>query len=77
MKRNITLSLDTDLIKKARVISAKKMISVSQLLSNEVKRLIEESEGYEENRKLALSLLDTGYHLGGAIRVTREELHER
>jgi len=77
MKRNITLSLDGDLIRKVRVISARKMISVSQLLSNEVTRIIEENEGYEENRKLALSLLDTGYHLGGAITVMREELHER
>lgn len=77
MKRNITLSLDGDLIRKAKVISARRMVSVSQLLSNEVTRIIEEDEGYEENRKLALSLLDTGYHLGGAITVTREELHER
>jgi hypothetical protein len=77
MKRNITLSLDVDLIRKARVISARRMVSVSQLLSNEVTRIIEEDEGYEENRKLALSLLNTGYHLGGTITVTRGELHER
>ena len=77
MKRNITLSLDGDLIRKAKVISARRMVSVSQLLSNEVTRIIEEDEGYEENRKLALSLLDTGYHLSGTITVTREELHER
>ena len=77
MKRNITLSLDKDLIRKARVISARRMVSVSQLLSDEVTRIIEEDEGYEESRKLALALLDTGYHLGGAITATREELHER
>ncbi|MEI9479951.1 MAG: DUF6364 family protein [Deltaproteobacteria bacterium] len=77
MKRNITLSLDRDLIKKAKVISARRMVSVSQLLSNEVTRIIDEDEGYEENRKLALSLLEVGYHLGGAITGTREELHER
>ena len=77
IKRNITLSLDGDLIKKAKIISARRMVSVSQLLSNEVARIIEEDEGYEENHKIALSLLDTGYHLGGAVTVTREELHER
>jgi hypothetical protein len=77
MKRNITLSLDGDLIKKVKVISARIMVSVSQLLSNEVTRIIEEDEGYEENHKLALSLLDKGYHFGGAITVTRGELHER
>jgi hypothetical protein len=77
MKRNITLSLDEDLIRKARVISARRMVSVSQLLSDEVTRIIEEDEGYEESRKLALALLDTGYHLGGTVTATRGELHER
>ncbi len=77
MKQNITLSLDKDLIRKAKILSAKRMASVSQLLSDEVTRIIEEDEGYEESRKLALSLLNTGYHLGGDITVTREELHER
>ena len=77
MKRNITLSLDGDLIRKAKIISARRAVSVSQLLSDEVTRIIEEDEGYEENRKLALSLLETGYHFGGTITVTRDELHER
>jgi hypothetical protein len=77
MKRNITLSLEGDLIKKAKVISAKQMVSVSQLLSDEIARIIEEEEGYEEGRRLALSLLEKGYHLGGKIAASREELHER
>lgn len=77
MKRNITLSLDVDLIRKARIISGKRMTSVSQLLSNEVARVIEEDERYEERYRLALSLLEAGYHLGGEIKVKRDELHER
>jgi hypothetical protein len=53
MKRNITLSLDVDLIRKAKSISGKRMTSVSQLLSNEVARVIEEDERYEESCRLA------------------------
>lgn len=77
MKRNITLSLDVDLVKKAKIISGKRMTSVSQLLSSEIARVIEEDERYEESRRLALSLLEKEYHLGGRITVSREELHER
>jgi hypothetical protein len=77
MKRNITLSLDSDLIKRARVISARKMVSVSQLLGDEIARIIAEEEGYEENRKAALSFLNKGYHFGGLPAVARDKLHER
>lgn len=77
MKRNITLSLEGDLIRKARIIAARKMVSVSQLLRDEVTRIIEEDEKYEECRKVAFSLLAKGYHFGGTIKATREELHER
>jgi hypothetical protein len=77
MKRNITLSLEGDLITKARVISARRMVSVSRLLSDEVARIVEEEEKYEENRLLAISLLRKGYHLGNKSIANREELHER
>jgi hypothetical protein len=77
MKRNITLSIEGDLIAKAKVISARQMVSVSRLLSNEVERIIEEEEGYEENRRRAISLLKKGYHLGSKYTANREELHER
>jgi hypothetical protein len=77
VKQNITLSLDKNLISKAKVISARRMVSISRLLSEEVARIIEEEEGYEESRRSALSCLDKGYHLGGKIAATREDLHER
>jgi hypothetical protein len=77
MKQNITLSVDKDVIKKAKVISSRKMTSISQLLSNEISRIVEEDERYDHSRRVALALLEKGYHLGGEIKATREELHER
>jgi len=77
VKQNITLSVDKKLIKKVKVISARKMTSVSQLLSNEISRIVEEEEQYDQSRRRALTLLEEGYHLGGKIQTTREELHER
>jgi len=77
VKQNITLSLDKDLIRKAKVISAKRHSSVSNMLSQELQRIIESAEKYEVARRKAISDLRTGYHLGGIITTSREELHER
>ena len=77
MKQNITLSLDKDLIQKAKVISAKRRSSVSNMLSQELQRIVESAESYEVSRKRAISNLRTGYHLGGIITASRDELHER
>ncbi|MEA3486456.1 MAG: hypothetical protein U9R20_02240, partial [Thermodesulfobacteriota bacterium] len=71
------LSLDKDLIQRAKVISAKRRSSISNMLSQELQRIIESAESYEISRKKAISDLRTGYHLGGIITASREELHER
>jgi len=77
MKQNITLSLDKDLIQKAKVISARRHSSVSKMLSQELQRIVESTEKYEIARKGAISDLRTGYRLGGIITASRKELHER
>jgi hypothetical protein len=77
MKQNITLSLDKELIIKGRILAAKKETSLSRLLSDILKKIIEEEEGYEACRRKALANLERGFRLGGKIACSREELHER
>ena len=77
MKQNITLSLDKGLIKKARIIAAQKETSITRMLGEELKQLIDKEEKYQRAKRKALAQLNTGFHLGGKIIVTREELHER
>lgn len=77
MKQNITLSLDKELIQKARVIAAQRQTSVSRMLSLELQKIVQKSEEYERAHKSAIANLRTSFHLGGEIRVSREELHER
>ena len=77
MKQNITLSLEKDLIKKGKVIASRKETSLSRLLSDFLKQSINEEEFYELSKRKALSILDKGFHLGGKIPCSREELHER
>ena len=77
MKQNITLSLEKDLIRKAKILAAKKDISISKLLSEELARLITGEDLYESARKRAIARLKKGVHLGGKTLPSRKELYER
>lgn len=77
MKQNITLSLEKDLIKKGKVIASKRDTSLSRLLSGFLKEIITQEESYELSKRKAMNILDKGFHLGGKITCSREELHER
>jgi hypothetical protein len=77
MKQNITLSLNKDLIKKAKVLAAKKDVSVTKLLAEQLSRIVSEDDQYESSKRRALARLRKGLHLGGHILAKREELHER
>jgi len=77
LKQNITLSLSRDTIRKAKVLAAQRETSISGLLSDQIEKLVGEQEVYERCKRDALALLEPGFHLGGSIRATREEWHER
>lgn len=77
MKQNITLSIEKNLIRKVKILAAKKEVSISKLLSLDLTRILTDEDLYESARKRATARLKKGYHLGGKILATREELHER
>jgi predicted transcriptional regulator len=77
MKTNITLKLDQDLLRKARVLAAEKDTSVSALLAQQLERIIRQREGYDEAKKRALARLKRGYHLGYKPPASRDEFYER
>jgi len=77
MKQNITLSLDREIIKKAKVLAAKKEASVTKLLAEQLTRIVSEDDQYGFSKRRALARLRKGFHLGGRILAKREELHER
>jgi hypothetical protein len=76
-KQNITLSLSRQTLRKAKVLAARRATSISGLLAEQIETLVGEEEAYERAERQALSLLDQGFHLGGVIRASRDELHER
>lgn len=75
-KHNITLAIEPGLLKKARALAARRGRSVSALLADELRELVDEDSGYIAARKRALALLSSPLSLG-AIPIRREELHER
>lgn len=78
-KRNITLSLPTDLIQKAKIIAVKKNTSLSGLLRDYLGKIVEKNELYELAKKGHQGILKKGFDFGlkGKILWKREELHER
>ena len=77
MKQNITLSVDKDIIKKGKDIAAEKDTSVSKMLSEQLRQLVEDKERYETAKRSALQTLKKGYHLGGKRTWKREDLYDR
>ncbi len=77
MKQNITLSIEKELLKKAKILAAKKETSITKLLTEQLTKMISEDDQYESAKKRALVILKKGFHLGGHIPAKREELHER
>ena len=76
-KQNITVSLDKGILRKARVLAARRDTSISGLLTQQIEALVSEDEAYERARRDALQLMERGFHLGGAGMISRDELHER
>jgi hypothetical protein len=77
VKRNLTIAIETDLVKKARLIAARRETSLSRMLAEELRRLVAEDEGYDRARRKAVAHLRSGFALGGRIASTREQWHER
>ena len=76
IRQNLTIQLNQDLIRRARILAAKRATSVSRLVASELERLVGDEDAYEAARRSALRDLDVGFHLGGR-RIHRDELHER
>ncbi len=76
-KQNVTVSLSPQTLQKARVLAARRATSISGLLAEQLEILVGDDEAYERAERQALALLERGFHMGGKIRVSRDELHER
>ncbi len=77
MKTNVTLKLDADLLREARIVAAAEGRSISGLLSDRLEALVRERRAYEQARRRALARLREGLDLRGTPPASRDEIHAR
>ena len=77
MKTNVTLKLDADLLREAKVIAAEEGRSVSALVTDRLQSLVRERKAFERARRRALARLRKGLDLRWKPAASRHELHER
>jgi len=77
MKTNITLKLDTDILREARILAAEEGLSISGLLAAKLDEVVRQRKGYNRSRRRAVARLRKGFDLGWTPPGSRDELHER
>lgn len=75
MGRNVTLKLDDELLKKAKLLAAERDSSVSRMLSDYLGDMVSKASSYSDARHNALKLLNEGFELGFTGTGRRDELH--
>ena len=76
-KRRITLTVDEDILRHARIVAAKRGLSISAFLAQELGSATSREQAYEKAKATALALLDSPMHMGGLGIRDREALHDR
>ncbi|MDH3524320.1 MAG: DUF6364 family protein [Acidobacteriota bacterium] len=76
-KTNLTLSLEADLVREAKVLAARRGTSVSRLMSENLEALIRADKAYDTARRRAVARLSSGFELEWTRPSSRDELHER
>jgi predicted transcriptional regulator len=77
MKTNITLKLDSDLLREARVLAAEEDTSISAMLAEKLEQTVRDRRTYHRARKRALARLREGMDLRWSPPRSRDEIHER
>lgn len=75
-RTNLTLQLDSDVIRRARVVAAKRGTSISALAATQLASLVDADERYEDARDRAMAILERAASRGSGS-WTRDELHDR
>jgi len=77
MKQNITLAVDKSLLIRLRAVAAQRGTSVSAMLAQELLKIVERDNAYQQAKQRALARLQSPFHLGGGKMAARESLHDR
>jgi hypothetical protein len=75
-RTNLTLQLDADTIRRAKVLAARRGTSVSALVARTIGAMVDEDDRYERARQRAEDLMAQAASHGPRT-WTRDELHDR
>ena len=76
-RQNVTVSLDGETFRKARILASLRKTSLNSLLAEQIDILYGKEVEYEVAERRALALLNEGFHLGGRALAARDKRHER
>ena len=74
---NITIKVDANLARDAKVFAARHGISLSRLVARHLETLVRGDQIYAASRRRALTRLRQGYDMGGDRPLGRDEVHDR
>lgn len=77
MKTNVTLRVDSDLAREAKVLAAQRGTSLSRLLSEQLEEIVRRDRQYVAAMRRALTRLDSGFDLDWTPPKDRGELYDR
>ena len=75
-RHNITVAIEAVLLRKARAVAARRGLSVSALLAEELRRLVSDDSRHVAARRRAVALFAAPLPLGGKP-ISRNALHDR
>ena len=73
-RRNLTIQLDEAVVRRARIVAAKRGTSVSALVAKELDRLVAQEDRYDEARRRAVELMEQAQPHGPRT-WTRDDLY--
>lgn len=73
-KTNLTIQLDEEVIRRARIVAAKRGTSVSALVARELDHLVAQEDRYEDARRRAVELMAAANPRGGRT-WTRDDIY--
>lgn len=78
-RQSITLSVRKDVLRKAKLLAARRNTSLSRLVTESLEERVAREDRYEAAHRRYLALLERGFDLGtgGVATWRREDLHER
>ncbi|MDA8279765.1 MAG: CopG family transcriptional regulator [Actinomycetota bacterium] len=76
--RNVTVTLQRDLLRRVKIVAAKRDTSISALLTGAVEDIVRQDD-LEVTRRRIVERLSDGYDLGsdGRVPCGRDDLHDR